>query len=189
MRKMILGQRAMTLPMLSILLLPVLMISGCSVLKTKYSERKDSLGRRELYKTESSSLSGGSWASRVLVVNDSLGHQYSAEIFPKGKFHYSPLEGFTGEASRVLVKGKIKGATIARDSISGGSSLSGQQTLALKEKEQSNTSLAEKVKDVKRPGTAGLFWLLLIVAGVLAGGVLWWRKRRKVTKRESMNSS
>ncbi|MGX5689465.1 hypothetical protein [Arcticibacter tournemirensis] len=174
MKKMISGQCIMTLPMLSILLLSVLMISGCSVLKTKYSERKDSLGRRELNKTESSSLSSGSWASRVLVVNDSLGHQYGAEIFPKGKFHYSPSEGFTGEASRVLVKGEIKRATIARDSASGGSSLSGQQTLALKEKEQSNTSSAEKVKDVKRPVTAGLLWLLLAV-GVLGGGVLWWR--------------
>lgn len=173
---MILGQRIMTLPMLPILLLAVLVISGCSVLRTKYSERRDSLGRRELNKTESSSLSSGSWASSVLVVNDSLGHQYSAEIFPKGVFHYSPAEGFTGEASRVLVKGEIKRATIARDSVSGGSSLSGQQTLALKEKEQSNTSLAVKVKDVKRPGTTRLFLLLLLVAGVLAGGVLWWRK-------------
>lgn len=173
---MILQLRGQAFPSLFILLLCASGLSGCSVFKRKYAKRADSLARKEQNKKETSTLNSGNWTNRVLVVNDSLGHHYDAQIFPKGIFHYSPSEGFTGEANSIVVKGMIRQASVMSDSLTTSSNLNRQHTLALKERDERKTSLADQVKEVKRPATTRLLWLLLLVFGVVGGGVVWWRK-------------
>gem|GEM_PF-753797 len=159
-----------------LLLSAILFLPGCSVMKNKYSESADSLGRRELSKTESSSLHSTNRANRLLVVNDSMDHQYSAEIFPKGQFHYSPSEGFRGEASRIVVKGQIKRRLTSADSAAASSSLDKQKSAGLKENAMSRKSTELKEKEVKKPGGVAIWWLVLLFAGLAL--VWWWGKGR-----------
>lgn len=97
---------------------------------------------------------------------DSTQHGYSIQLWPKGHFTYSPLNGFEGEAEKVLVTGNLNGVK------------KGNGTTVLKANESERTELklktSEKGKAVQKatakekvPSAWWVFGGLVLLAGML----------------------
>lgn len=153
-----------------ILLLPLLLAgAACSVLKNKYTAKSDSSYNRQATLSRNESLSGTGSTQRLLVLTDSSDHQYAAEIIPSGVFHYSPSEGFTGTASRILIKGAFRNASARRDSSGSNFALTARSDIDSAVQEQAHNARSEKAKEVKHPVN---WWLWgVVVAVVMVGGI------------------
>lgn len=94
----------------------LIFMTACSVFKDKGFYQADSLLRRNeklgLKAVENSRVK----IVEVYTSEDSADKQYSVEISPKGLFKYSMTDGFSGEADRVVISGKIKEGKKVRDS-------------------------------------------------------------------------
>ncbi len=147
--------------------------------KNKHSEKADSLSRRDLKTSESSSVNTSSQAGRLPILTGSSDHQYITEIIPAGTFHYSPAEGFTGTASRVTIHGRLKSTSAKKDSVSASKTV---QVRSDKASQEQQISKSTKEKEVKRGISVGT-WLVLIAVVVVAGVVYVKWKRRRVINR------
>ncbi len=142
-------------------------LCSCSALKEKLVRKADSASTRQSSASERKTVSSTSRQQRLLLVTDSSNHQYTAEIIPAGPFHYSPKEGFTGTASRILITGRLSDGSTRRDSSGSVSTLAAQTNTASAEQQQAQVTRSEKTKEVKRGGS---WWLWMVLAGALAGG-------------------
>ncbi|GEM_PF-1325574 len=140
---------------------------SCSVFKEKLVRKADSASTWQSSSAESKTVSSTSQQQRLLVITDSSNHQYTAEIIPAGPFHYSPLEGFTGTASRIIITGRLSGESTRRDSSGSTRTLAAQTNTASAEQQQTQVTRSEKTKEVKRSAKR---WLWVVLAGALAAG-------------------
>ncbi len=142
----------------------LLFLSSCAVLKNKQTEERASTSSSETSQVQTNAQSGSQQQTRILTFADSSDHQYSAEIFPLGEFHYSAGEGFTGTASRIIIRGKLKTATAGKDS-STVSQQTEQQTTQLSHAETKNEASA--VTRQKQTKHSNSVWLWLILASCI----------------------
>ena len=119
-------------------------MTACSVFKDKGFYQADSLLRRngklEWKAVENSHIR----TVEVYSSEDSADKQYSVEISPTGLFKYSMTDGFSGEAGRIVISGKIREGRKVRDSA--GQVQASSLDLAAKGSESSRTQTQVKEK-------------------------------------------
>lgn len=94
----------------------LIFITACSLFKEKSFYRADSLLNTNLKREVKTNRTDHSKGIRIYVSSDSTDRNYFTEIFPKGSFNYSPEMGFSGEAERIVLKGRVKERIVVRDS-------------------------------------------------------------------------
>ncbi len=143
-------------------------IVSCSVIKSKYSEKTDSLSRREESRSQQLSLSNTLQQQRVKIFSDSSGEEYQTEIIPDGPFQYSAKNGFSGKALRVLIRGSLRAVSLTKDS---SATVSGQKAdlkSTAAEKQLNQVSSQTKSKEVTRNRPGMVFLLVVfVIIGVL----------------------
>jgi hypothetical protein len=148
------------------------LISACSVFKEKSFFETDSLQRQNRKATLRQESVSQTKLIQFSSSKDSLDRQSFAEIIPKGTFSYSPAQGFSGEAEKVLIRERLK----ASHRGTGTSKLvqSNKVREAIKKNENSRVQIRQKKKELRSPG---LSWVYLAGCGL----IFWliWRFRRK----------
>ena len=128
----------------------LIFMTACSVFKDKGFYQADSLLRRneklELKAVENSHIK----MVAVYTSEDSADKQYSVEISPKGLFKYSMTDGFSGEADRVVISGKIKEGKKVRDSVRAVQTSSVRLAAKGSESTLTHTQVKEKVLQSKK---------------------------------------
>lgn len=137
------------------------------MLRNRQSESLDSLTEKSGGISTRSGFSSALQQGRLLVLSDSSDHQYLTEIIPSGTFHYSPSEGFTGTASRIMISGRLKSNSSVKDSASAVSTAGAvsQKDSVASEKEE--TKKASASKSVKKGGGVW-YWGIIALAGAVA---------------------
>ena len=85
----------------------MLLLQACGLFKN--NSQSKSLNQKKVENFTDLQFSEQSHSSaesqRILLTDDSLGYDYSLEIWPKGPFSFSREKGFIGEAEKVLLSG------------------------------------------------------------------------------------
>lgn len=104
---------------------------------------------------------------------DSLEIAGILEIIPIGEFTFSPISGFSGNAS------SLRWTVVASASNYGDSETVQQQKTTLEDSELQYVNLEKKKteKIIKKKAEVSKVWILFIIASVLIGGYLLYRKR------------
>jgi len=94
-------------------LLAALLFCSCGVLNDKYFSRNLSASSFEnatdlKRKTVTDKIDH---SIRLVAEDDSLHQSWDIQLWPKGKFTFSPDRGFEGEAEQVLIKGDLTGSS------------------------------------------------------------------------------
>lgn len=144
----------------------LLFITACSLFKEKSFYQTDSLRRIKNDRAIKMNRYDHIKMIRLYTRSDSAEKQYVTEIYPKGFFNYSPENGFSGEAERVVLKGKVKEGILVRDS--GHLSQESNIRSDTKEVERAKMQARSKEKKVKTKNTR----LEFVVGGVVLVGVL-----------------
>ena len=105
--------------------------------------------------------------SRLSTLSDSSGHVYQLTIFPVDTFHFSPLNGFRGKASKIELIGDAREVKRVYDSLnltnSAAKATDNQVISQIQSREIAASRAVEKV---------GFKWWWVFVIGVI-GVVLW----------------
>ena len=147
-------------------------ITACSVFKEKSFYETDSLQRQEIKRATQSESTAMSQSLRIYSSSDSTDRQSFAEIYPKGAFRYSPAEGFSGDAERLVINERLRSAQERSDALRVMQST--QVRKAMNEELKSREHTRKKEKQV-RP--RNLSWLYLAGCGLIFLGIWWFRSR------------
>ena len=161
-----------------LLIICLISISGCALLKTtqksineaSVSEDKQKTIKASEANTNMNRYEGSSFST------DSTADGYQIVVKPKGRFSFSPEDGFAGEAESVLISGWRKGVKNRLENSSADEQSSTKREVELKENTSSNHSVNQEIK-------ASFFnWKVLLVAFILlslAFFLVWlrWFKR------------
>ncbi|MEJ5961355.1 hypothetical protein [Pedobacter immunditicola] len=85
----------------------MLLLQACGLFKNHSQSTSSNQTKMENFTDLQLSAQSHSSAEsqRILLTDDSLGYDYSLEIWPKGIFSFSQEKGFIGEANKVLLSG------------------------------------------------------------------------------------
>lgn len=147
-----------------------LFLSGCGMLhQTTRNSSVSNLKEKEKIEIEDQSKYLHQREIKSLTIrSDSLSSFSQIEIWPKGKFDFSPGQGFSGQADKVLIYKKTK---------SGNSSIEKKEEVAQRTKVSSKAESRMKTKDLSRKDTEkkssplSVWQWLLVLIGVL---FLWY---------------
>lgn len=114
---------------------------------------------------------------RVLVLTDSSGTHFLTEIIPDGEFKLAADGTFTGKASLIRMEGSRKTYSALKDSGSVKEHAVLSEKKEGKEQTMVQSSSVTKKKEVKKPRSGALLYVLMALA-LLAGA--WWFFRRRV---------
>jgi hypothetical protein len=147
----------------------LLFITACSLLKGKSFYQADSLLRQNTNRLFKNNSIFHSKTVRIFTSSDSLDKQYVTEIYPKGFFNYSPENGFSGTAERIVLTGRVKEGKWVRDSAT--VTRQGNLRSETKESERGIMKTRSKENEVKTkttrfPFVAGLVLLILVLVFV-----------------------
>ncbi|MGX5687391.1 hypothetical protein [Arcticibacter tournemirensis] len=145
-------------------LLFFLFLSSCAVLKNKQTEERSSTSSQEAIQQQTTALSGSQQQTHILTFTDSSDHQYTAEIFPLGEFHYSAGDGFSGTASRIIIHGKLKTAGTGKDSTTTNQQTDQHTTMLSHAETKDSASEVTRQKQTKHSNSV---WLWLILASCI----------------------
>ncbi|PWG81932.1 hypothetical protein, partial [Pararcticibacter amylolyticus] len=158
-------------------LIPLILLSSCSVLKNKDLLKTDSLERREAAASEKITGVSSLTQQRVLLLTDSSGTHFLTEIIPDGEFKLAADGTFTGKASLIRMEGSRKTYSALKDSGSVNEhAVLNKETEGNEKTMVQNSSVAKK-KEVKKPRSGALLFVLVAPA-LLAGA--WWFFRKRV---------
>ena len=113
--------------------------------------------------------------SRISTLSDSSGHVYQITIFPVDSFHFSPLDGFRGKASKIELIGDSREVKRVYDSLKLTKSIAkAADNKTIREIQSRDTVASRAVEKV------GFKWWWVFVIGVI-GVVLWVFYRKGLT--------
>jgi cobalamin biosynthesis Mg chelatase CobN len=144
--------------------------AACSILKdsSREIEQEKATAERQINVAAESKTEEQIYAGSVLLINDSADNSFSMQLWPKGVFTYSAMEGFKGEAEKVLISGKTKRgtATSRQENFSAGSKSNQKVTAS----ENAHHKIENNKKEIHRT----VSWKI-IVAAVLVMALVGWR--------------
>lgn len=142
----------------------LLLISACSLFKDKSFYRSDSLyshiDKLELKQV----LDLKSHRIRISNRKDSSSAEFYIEIFPRGSFSYSPINGFSGQAEMLRLSGKISSMQKTLDSSVTDSTLKLNSDLGKKSKSELRTVKKEKEIKKKIPDWIWVTGILILIS-------------------------
>jgi hypothetical protein len=107
-------------------------------------------------------------SASLLLFKDSSDQNYTLQIWPKGKFTYSPVSGFEGEAEKMLVSGKLKLASSGSEL--SGADQQGKSSIQLTTKQKQK--MASGHESTVKKKTLSLKWMIAGVVSLLIIGFL-----------------
>ena len=146
------------------------LITACSVFKEKSFYETDSLQRQESRKEVKTEASATRQALQIYSSSDSADQQSLVEIYPSGIFKYSQKDGFSGEASRLVINERLR----SRKLETGETRVSQKQQSKIAVKEGGKL-LKQTQKKEKHKTPKNMVWLYL--AGCVWIFILIWRFR------------
>jgi hypothetical protein len=138
------------------------LITACSVFNEKSFFETDSLQRRNSRVAIRQESASQTKALRIYSSADTSDRRTFAEIYPKGNFRYSPAEGYSGEAERLLIDERSQ----ERQHVKGSSRLlqSNNSSSTVEERDKSLKKTRVKEKELV-PGRYS--WLYLAGCGLI----------------------
>jgi cobalamin biosynthesis Mg chelatase CobN len=143
--------------------------AACSLLKNSSREiqQKKVVAERQVSVAAESKTEAQIQAGSVLLINDSADNAFCMQLWPKGIFTYSAIEGFKGEAEKVLISGKTRRGTATSKQENYSADTKSDQKVTASESAQQKTE--SNKKDIHR----SVSWKI-IVAAVMVLALMGW---------------
>lgn len=142
-------------------------LTSCGLLQhTTTTTTKDD--QEFLSKADLSTAASRQWnleSQSLTFYTDSTQQNYAVQLWPKGQFTYSPLNGFVGEAEKVIVSGHVQGVKTGGGSTVSKADESSHMELKLKTVEEAKAQQTAVVKKTV-PSAWWVFGCLMLLAAI-----------------------
>jgi cobalamin biosynthesis Mg chelatase CobN len=152
--------------------------TACSLLKksSREIEQKKVLAERQISVAAESKTEAQIHAGSVLLINDSADNYFSMQFWPKGVFTYSAMEGFKGEAEKVLISGKTRRGTATSKQENYSADTKSDQKVTASESAQHKTE--SNKKEIHRTVSWKIIVAAVIVLGLMGWLLIRWLKNK-----------
>lgn len=149
-----------------LLLFLVIAIFACgTVKKWQVSEKMQQQSESNVELLEQNTL----LQKEIVVFTDSSTHNYKLEILPKGNFSYHPLDGFDGQAEKVIVTGN----TMQTPKLKKETMLNLEEKYAATHSTKDLIDYKLKIQQKEKQANRTIWFL---ITGILIIGLIWWNR-------------
>ena len=158
----------------------VVFSASCGMFKN--TENSNSKSRRQSsYELNHSILEEKDWLSKsgsLTFYADSNNQDYTIQLWPVGRFSYSPEKGFTGEAEKILITDKSKSGSTYAGMTNTEESDKGRVDIRASEKNKSESAEQQKTKK------SSVSWKVILAFIGLVVIIVWfiYNKVKKIIK-------
>lgn len=151
-----------------------LTMNSCGLMKKTEKTLQESSAMLEISKHTKSNYAQENNSNSVYMVfeKDSVQQAYQVQLWPKGKFTFSAVNGFEGEAERILISGELQKKSNHLELSTSQQHNKEQQQMEMQVRKTQKE--AEKIE--KKSSSADFRWVIMGIILLVFGGIWLYRR-------------